>query len=172
MTDSPTNFSESTAASEPMQCPVIKVRKDWIDYNGHMNMAYYNVVFDKGVDHVFDSLGIGADYMSATNGSCFTMEIHVTYAQEVVLDDPLRVTVQLLDADEKRLHLFLQMFHAEKGYLAATMEQMVLHVDLAERRAAPMPEPIRLNVQKLREAHGNLPRPPQVGSVIGIRRKD
>ena len=108
--------------------------------------------------------------MEATNGSCFTMEIHVTYAQEVVLDDPLRVTAQLIDADQKRLHLFLQMFHAKKDYLAATMEQMVLHVDLNERRAAPMPESVQTNVQMLREAHGNLVIPPQVGSVIGIRR--
>jgi len=154
----------------PIECPPIKVRKDWIDYNGHMNMAFYNVVFDKGVDHVFDGLGIGAAYMSATNSSCFTMEIHVTYAQEVVLEDPLRVTAQLVDADQKRLHLFLQMFHAEKGYLAATMEQMVLHVDLTERRAAPMPESVQSNVQLLREAHGKLAIPPQVGSVIGIRR--
>jgi len=155
----------------PIECPEVKVRKDWIDYNGHMNMAFYNVVFDKGVDHVFDGLGIGAAYMSETNGSCFTMEIHVTYAQEVVLDDPLRVTAQLIDADQKRLHLFLQMFHAEKGYLAATMEQMVLHVDLKERRAAPMPESIQTSVQSLREAHDKLDIPPQVGSVIGIRRK-
>jgi len=154
----------------PIECPTIDVRKDWIDYNGHMNMAYYNVVFDKGVDHCFDLLGVGVDYVNATNGSCFTMEIHVTYAQEVVLNDPLRVTAQLIDADAKRLHLFLQMFHAEQNYLAATMEQLVLHVDLSERRSAPMPELIQTNVQKLREAHAKLPTPAQVGSVIGIRR--
>ena len=155
----------------PIECPLINVRRDWIDYNGHMNMAFYNVVFDKGVDHVFNGLGIGVDYMSNTNASCFTMEIHVTYAQEVMLDDPLRVTAQLLDADPKRLHLFLQMFHAQKNYLAATMEQMVLHVDLNERRGAPMPESVQANVQTLREAHDKLPIPSQVGSVIGIRRK-
>ena len=81
-------FTQAT----PIECPLIKVREDWIDYNGHMNMAFYNVVFDKGVDHVFDGLGIGAAYMSETNGSCFTMEIHVTYAQEVVLNDCLLYT--------------------------------------------------------------------------------
>lgn len=154
----------------PLNCPLLEVHKDWIDYNGHMNMAYYSLVFDKGADYLFDLLGIGADYVTATSHSCFTMEIHVTYAQEVVLNDPLQVSVQLLDADSKRLHLFLQMFHAEKGYLAATMEQMALHVDLNERRSAPMPESIVTNVQMLREAHDKLPKPPQVGSVIGIRR--
>ena len=153
-----------------INCPVIKVHKDWIDYNGHMNMAYYNVVFDKGVDHVFDTLDAGAGYTRATNGSFFAMEVHVTYAEEVMLDDPLRVSVQLLDANDKCLHLFMQMFHAEKGYLAATLEQMSLHVNLEERKAAPLPENIQSNIRKLRESHGNLPIPPQVGQVIGIRR--
>ena len=161
---------DAAASGAPVECPWRNVRKEWIDYNGHMNMAFYNVVFDKGVDHVFDLLGIGSAYMSATNNSCFTMEIHVTYAQEVILNDPLRVTAQLLDADSKRLHLFLQMFHAEKGYLAATMEQMVLHVDLNERRAAPMPESVQTNVQLLREAHGKLSIPKQAGATIGIRK--
>ena len=154
-----------------ISCPIINVQKDWIDYNGHMNMAYYNVVFDKGVDHMFDVLEAGAAYTKATNGSFFAMEVHVTYAEEVVLDDPLRVTVQLLDANDKCLHIFMQMFHAEKGYLAATLEQMSLHVDLRQRKAAPLPATISTNIQKVREAHDKLPKPPQVGSVIGIRRK-
>ncbi len=152
-----------------INCPTIKVQKDWIDYNGHMNMAYYNVVFDKGVDHLFDLLDAGIDYTKTSNGSFFAMEVHVTYAEEVVLDDPLRVTVQLLDANDKCLHIFMQMFHAEKGYLAATLEQMSLHVDLTQRKAAPLPAHIRSNIQTVREAHGKLPVPSQVGSVIGIR---
>ena len=97
---------------QPIDCPLMSVIDDWIDYNGHMNMAFYNVVFDKGVDHLFDTVGLGVAYVEATNASCFTMETHVTYAQEVVLHDPLRVSVQLLDFDPKRLHVFLQMFHA------------------------------------------------------------
>ena len=155
---------------QPIDCPLMTVIDDWIDYNGHMNMAFYNVVFDKGVDHLFDTVGLGVAYVEATNASCFTMETHVTYAQEVVLHDPLRVSVQLLDFDPKRLHVFLQMFHAEQGYLAATMEQMVLHVDLNQRKAMPMPASVLDDLQQLATAHSGLEIPPAVGRTIKIRR--
>ena len=115
----------------PYLCAPRRVERAWIDYNGHMNMAYYNLVFDQALDQVFDELGIGAAYVRDGGGSCFTVEIHVTYVQELKLDDPLRVTFQLLDWDEKRLHFFGEMHHAEYGYLAATSEQMSLHVDMA-----------------------------------------
>ncbi len=104
-----------------------------------MNMAYYNVVFDQALDQVFDDLGIGAAYVRDGGGSCFTVEIHVTYIQELKLDDPIRVTFQLLDWDEKRLHFFGEMYHADEGYLAATSEQMSLHVDMTSRKAGPLP---------------------------------
>lgn len=156
--------------TQPIDCPPSQVIKDWIDYNGHMNMAFYNVVFDKGVDHLFDLLGIGASYADTTNASCFTLETHVTYAQEVVLGDPLQVTIQLLDFDAKRLHIFLQMFHADQGYLAATMEQMVLHVDLDQRKAAALPLEAQAKLGQLHSAHRTLPVPPAVGRIIKIRR--
>jgi len=156
---------------KPIVCPPIAVIDDWIDYNGHMNMAFYNVVFDKAVDHLFDLLGIGVDYVAQTNSSCFTMETHVTYAQEVVLHDPLRVSIQLLDHDAKRLHIFLQMFHADQDYLAATMEQMVLHVDLTRRKAAEMPAQVRAAVQQLHIAHSELPISTSVGKTIKISRR-
>ena len=123
----------------PYLCAPRRVERAWIDYNGHMNMAYYNLVFDQALDQVFDELGIGAAYVRDGGGSCFTVEIHVTYVQELKLDDPLRVTFQLLDWDEKRLHFFGEMHHAEDGYLAATSEQMSLHVDMASRKAGPLP---------------------------------
>lgn len=156
---------------KPIDCPPISVIEDWIDYNGHMNMAFYNLVFDKGVDHLFDLLGIGVDYVAQTNCSCFTMETHVTYAQEVVLHDPLRVSIQLLDYDAKRLHIFLQMFHADQSYLSATMEQMVLHVDLAQRKAAEMPATVRDAAHQLHTAHSELPIPAAVGKTIKISRR-
>ena len=155
---------------QPIDCPRLQVIDDWIDYHGHMNMAFYNVVFDRGVDHLFDLLGIGVDYADTTSASCFTLETHVTYAQEVVLHDPLQVRLQLLDFDSKRLHIFLQMYHAEQNYLAATMEQMVLHVDLQQRKAAPMPVSVIANLKLLKTAHAKLPVPPAVGRTIGIRR--
>lgn len=152
----------------PFLCPGRRVEPAWIDYNGHMNMAYYNLVFDQALDQVFDELGIGADYVRCGGGSCFVVEIHVSYVQEVKLDDPLRITFQLLDWDEKRLHFFGEMFHAGQGYLAATSEQLVLHVAMASRKAGPFPVPVQTNVARMMAAHRHLPRPEQVGHVMGI----
>jgi len=146
------------------------VQKAWIDYNGHMNMAFYNLVFDQCLDFVFDELGIGSDYVTEKGGSCFTREIHVNYLSELSLDDPIRVTFQLLDWDAKRLHFFEEMYHADEGYLAATSEQMALHVDMDTRRTAPFPDEIQARLTKLMDAHHTLTTPEQVGHVIGIPR--
>ena len=152
-------------------CPEQRVEPAWIDYNGHMNMAYYNLVFDRALDHVYDELGIGEAYVRRGEGTCFTAEIHVNYLQELLLDDPLKVTFQLLDWDGKRLHFFESMYHATAGYLAATSEQLALHVDLSTRRSAAFPEAVQTRLGALMTLHGSLERPAQVGRVMGIRRR-
>lgn len=155
----------------PIICPEQRVEQAWIDYNGHMNMAFYNLAFDRALDHVYDLLGIGAEHVAAGGGSCFTLETHVNYLQELLLDDPIRVDFQLLDRDAKRLHFFEHMYHAEEGYLAATSEQLALHVDMGSRRAAPFADDVMTRVDSLFEAHRRLDRPEQAGRVIAIRRK-
>jgi len=155
----------------PLVAPRMEVIEDWIDYNGHMNMAFYNMVFDKAVDALFLELGISEDYVANHLASVFTAEIHVTYAQELALHDPIKVTCQLLDFDAKRIHLFLEMYHAEEGYLAATMEQIGIHVSMESRRSAAMPDWVMAELAALREAHAALPVKPQVGRVIGIPKK-
>jgi acyl-CoA thioester hydrolase len=159
------------AFSAPIVCPDQRVEPAWIDYNGHMNMAFYNVAFDRALDHVYDLLGIGADYVAEGGGSCFTVEVHVNYLQELLLDDPIRVEFQLLDRDAKRLHYFEHMYHAQQGYLAATSEQLALHVDMTSRRAAPFPADAAARIDALFEVHADLPRPELAGRTIGIRRK-
>ncbi len=155
----------------PIICPTKTINKEWIDYNGHLNMAYYNVLFDQAVDHVYDQLGIGTQYVRSGQGSCFTMEVHVNYLNELVLADPVQVTLQLLDYDEKRLHFFEQMFHANSGELAATSEQLALHVDMTSRRSARFPQPIFEKISELMSAHATLEVPDFVGRTIGIRKK-
>ena len=155
----------------PITCPIQRVEKTWIDYNGHMNMAYYNLAFDRGVDHAYDLLGIGADYARSGAGSCFVLEAHVTYLQELVLDDPIEIRFRLLDWDVKRLHYFEEMYHAEQGYLAATSEQLAMHVHMQTRRSAPFPEAAQAEIAALFEAHQDLSRPGQIGRVMGIPSK-
>ena len=155
----------------PVTCPRQQVEKEWIDYNGHLNMAFYHVLFDRAVDHLYDLLGVGAEYVAAGGGSCFTLEVHVAYLSELVAGDPVSVTLQLLDHDEKRLHYYEEMFHAETGELVATSEQLALHVDMNERRSAPFPEDISSRIETLMDSHSALPTPERVGHTIGIRRK-
>ena len=81
----------------PLVSPTQTVIEDWIDYNGHLNMAFYNVIFDRAVDHFYDLIGVGAQYAGSGVGSCFTMEIHVHCLNEVSLGDELDLHLQLLD---------------------------------------------------------------------------
>jgi acyl-CoA thioester hydrolase len=148
-----------------------EIRQEWIDYNGHMNVAYYVLVFDRATDVFFDYLGIGAEYLRRTNNSTFTLESHVTYQGEVRLGDPVRVTSQLLGVDNKRLHFLQRMYHAEKGYLASTLESVSLHVDLASRRAAPFPPDRQSFLERVAAAHRTLGVPEEAGRRVSMDRK-
>ena len=101
-----------------MSKPVIEyeavVRPEWIDSNGHLNLAYYVVVFDLATDALYAALGIGDAYREASGNSCFTAETHTLYEREVRLGDRLLVKGWLLGADTKRLHYFHEMFHVDR----------------------------------------------------------
>lgn len=160
-----------TIPSAPLELLRTSVKSDWIDYNGHMNVAYYVLVFDLGTDGLFNMIDIGADYVKRTNMSAFVLETHVQYIREVAEGAPLKVMGQMLDADDKRIHLYSELFHAEEGFLSATSELMLLHVDLGKRGAAPFPPAVQDRVDAIRAAHASLPRPEATGRVIGIRRR-
>lgn len=146
------------------------VQPDWIDYNGHMNVAFYVLAFDKATDGLLDHLGLGEAYRRATNRSIYVLETHVTYHRELKLGETLAVDTQLIDADAKRLHFFHRMTHAEAGYLAATGELLAMHVDLAGPKAVPMPAAALAALERLLAAHRLLPPPPQLGHRIAIKR--
>src|SRR5437868_7504645 len=88
----------------PFVSSVMRVEPGWIDYNGHLNMAYYNVLFDRAVDEAYELLGIGQAYVKKHSCSLFTAEVHLRYLRELNAGDPVRVTFQLLGYDPKRLH--------------------------------------------------------------------
>ena len=147
------------------------VREEWLDYNGHMNVAYYVLVLDRATDIFMDAIGIDADYRARKMGSLFALEQHVVYRDEVRLGDPLRVTTQLVDHDDKRVHYFHRMYHGEQGYLAATGEFLSIHVDLAARRTRPFPPAIIARIERMAAAHATLGTPAEVGRSVAIRRK-
>ena len=144
---------------------------EWVDWNGHMNVAFYVAAFDQASGAFMRNMGLGRRYVDGKLGMTFVLETHVTYDREAKLGDPLHVTSQVIDLDAKRLHLFHRMTHATEGYLIATNELMYLHIDTSGPRNAPWLEPVWSNLQAMHAAHSALPRPPQLGRVIGIRRK-
>jgi acyl-CoA thioester hydrolase len=146
------------------------VPREWIDYNGHMNVACYVLAFDQATDLLFDYLALGEAYRRATNCSIFALEAHVTYERELREGEVFAVETRLIDADRKRLHMFHAMTKSDSAELAATMEVMALHVDLAGPRSAPIPDEAWAKIEALLAAHGQLPAPPQLGRKIGIRR--
>ena len=154
----------------PMQTDHLRVLPEWIDYNGHMNVAYYMLAFDRALEHPLDALGLGGESIQATGGSCFTLESHVRYLRELRVDAPLRITFRLLEADAKRLHYIQHMFHAEEAYLAATCQEVNIHIDMRQRRAAPFPGHIAARVEAMRQAHARLPAPENLCPGISLRR--
>jgi acyl-CoA thioester hydrolase len=152
--------------SAPFISAPMQVEPAWIDYNGHLNMAYYNVLFDRAVDEVYELLGCGVDYLKETQHSCFTAEVHVRYLRELNAGDRVRVSFQLLDFDAKRLHYFEELRHAEAGWRSATSENMALHVDMTARKTAPFPETIAARLAQMKAAHAALPLPEGLGRRI------
>lgn len=154
----------------PFVSRVMEVEKDWIDYNGHMNMAYYNVIFDRSSDEAFDQMGLGLDYVRERKLTIYTAEVHICYVQELHLGDKVTVTYQLLDHDEKRLRSYQEIRHVD-GWLAATSETLSLHIDMAGPNVAPFPADIQPRVEAVRAAHAGLPMPERAGRSIAIKRK-
>ena len=144
------------------------VLPEWVDYNGHLNVAYFALIFDHGADAFYPLIGLGLPYRERTGKSTFAVESHITYGREASLGDEVMVTTQLLGYDAKRIHYFNVMSHADKGYQMATLEQLALHVDLTERKVEPMPEESQALLAEMAEAHAVLARPPQVGSVMTV----
>jgi acyl-CoA thioester hydrolase len=150
----------------PFVSSLMRVEPQWIDYNGHLNMAYYNVMFDRAVDEAYELLGIGLDYLKTHNHSTFTAEAHVRYLRELLEGDPVRVTLQLLDYDAKRIHYFETLLHAYEGWVSATSENMTLHVDMGDKKVAPFPESVMRLIERMKVAHAALPRPDAAGRSI------
>ena len=154
----------------PFVSRVQEIEKEWIDYNGHLNMAYYNVLFDRCADEAFEFLGMGPTYAQTRRLTTYTAELHVCYVRELHLGDKVRCRFHLLDHDEKRFHAFQELHHVD-GWLAATSEVLTLHVDMGGPKVCPFPDDILANLKAMRAAHAALPVPERAGRSIAIRRK-
>jgi acyl-CoA thioester hydrolase len=147
----------------------MEVEPQWSDHNGHLNMAYYNVLFERAGDHALAALGINLDYIKTRNHTIYTAQVHTCYLRELHAGQKVYATFQIIDHDQKRLHVFQKLYH-EDGWLAATSEVMSLHIDMSGPKVTAFPDDVLEKIEAMAKEHAKLERPERVGQSIGIRR--
>ncbi|MGB0497568.1 MAG: thioesterase family protein [Rubricella sp.] len=160
----------------PYDAPIITARQtvlpDWIDYNGHMNVAYYTLALDRAMDDLFDThLGIGEALAREARMGPYALQAHVHYRAELLEGDVFHGRITLLDHDAKRVHVHVELVRDRDGTVAFTGEKVAMNVDLEARRPAPYPEWAEARLARMRADHAGLPRSRFIGAPIGLRRK-
>jgi acyl-CoA thioester hydrolase len=159
----------------PIETPFLveglKVLPAWIDTNGHFNIAYYLHCFDLAFDRVYERFGFEHGMIKTQQASTFAAEMHLSFKRELFEGAPLRITTQLIDFDPRRCSFVQAMYHADEGYLAATVEWLILYIDMNQRKVAMMPAPLQAHLARVLEAHRTIPLPAPVGRGISIPRR-
>jgi acyl-CoA thioester hydrolase len=138
-----------------------------IDYNGHMNVVHYRAAFDAATDGLFAHLGLSPEaYNARTGATLMVVEEHTRYHAELAEGARYRILARVVGHSAKKLHYLLAMEHLDRGVLAATHEELALHVDLTARRSTPLPPAALAAVEALEAAQAGLPAPPDLGRVI------
>jgi len=148
-----------------------RVRAEWVDYNGHLRDAFYMLIFSFASDALIDHIGLDDAVRKARGRSIYTLEAHLNYLHEIKEGTPVRVDLRLVAHDEKRLHIYLEMFADDLEKPVAASEQMLLHVDTSGPKAAPFDADVDARVRALGLAHANLPQGAFQGRVIGLPAK-
>ena len=113
-----------------------KIINNWTDYNGHMNLAFYILVFDKGAEEILSKFKMGEQSAKTTKKSTMAVESHTTYNNEVKENEEVNIYLSYFDHDKKRLHYKLEMYEKSKNILSATTEVLSLYIDLNIRKVA------------------------------------
>ena len=113
-----------------------KIIKEWTDYNNHMNLSYYILVFDMGAEVILSKFQMGENSARTTKKSTMVVETHTTYNNEVKERDEVNVLLSHFDHDKKRLHYKLEMYDKGKNILSATTEVLSLYIDLNVRKVS------------------------------------
>ncbi|MSU90556.1 thioesterase [Rhodobacteraceae bacterium 2CG4] len=146
------------------------VASGWLDYNGHMNVAWYGHAFDRAVERILArELGLGEGRARAERQGLYALQASFHYLAELRLGERFDFAGLLIDCDAKRLHLMLEMRKPD-ATVAATCEQILMNVDLSTRRPAPWPDAALARLARMRRAHADVPRPAQFARPLGLRR--
>ncbi|MEO8241402.1 MAG: carnitine 3-dehydrogenase [bacterium] len=160
-------FHETVPEGAPLVLAQMQVLPGWIDYNGHMTESRYLFAASETTDAFLRLIGAGMDYVAGGH-SYYTAETHIMHLAEARLGDRLTGTMQILSADEKRLHIFVRIM--KDGTPVATIEQMCLHVDMKAGKTCPASAEVLAKLMPIAEAHQTLPRPEATGRFTGQRR--
>ena len=155
----------------PVKLPAKKVLKSWIDYNGHMNVAFYTMAIDKSLDIFLEkTLGLGESHANKNDQGPFVVQANFHYLNEMKYKDKFFVQVTLIDFDEKKMHLCLEIILEEKQIVMAISEQLMLNVNLIKRKTEPYPNWAIKRLMLMKENHKNVKLPPNVGRKILIKK--
>jgi acyl-CoA thioester hydrolase len=165
----PAGWDPVAQIAAPLRLHRTPVLPEWLDYNGHMSESCYLLAFGDSADAFFRFVGIDEAYRAAGH-SLYTSETHLHHRREAAEGEPLELTLQLLDHDRRRLHIFHEMRQADTGALLASAEQLLVHVDMAAGRSTDLPDDLYERIAAIGRAHRALPRPDVVGRPIAIRR--
>ena len=155
-----------TQALTTLETPIIK---EWIDYNGHLNDAYYLVIFTQATDALQNHLNLTLEHIQSTGETLFTVETHLAYVQEIGLGEMVTVTSQLLETDNKRMRIFHRMFNS-KGELLATVEMLFLCYNLIAKKVSNFSDLMLSNLAQLQQDQVQLPWPDSAGKGIALKR--
>ena len=154
----------------PVEIAGQNVLPEWIDYNGHMNVGYYGIAFDRASDVLLSGyLGVGVEHVEATGQGPYVLQSHQHFLREMTQGEGFCVRFRLIDHDAKRLHLFGDMVSGRTGKVTATQEVMVMNVDHATGRSAPYPDWAIRRFARMKADHAGLEKPAQLAAGLGLR---
>ena len=151
---------------QTLQTPVLK---EWIDYNDHLNDAYYLVIFTKATDALQNHLGLTLQHIQDTGETLFTVETHLAYVQQVGLGETVSVTAQILETDNKRVRVFQRMFNVQNQLLASA-EMLLICYDLEAKKVANFSLMMLKSLAQLEADHAQIPWPTNAGKGIALKR--
>lgn len=146
----------------------MEILPEWIDFNGHLNMAYYAVLFDVGCNHGFRALGFGDAYRKSHGFTTMTADFRIRYLRELHLGDKVRCSFRVVKVGTKAFHYCQELLHSD-GWVAATAETVNLHVDMKARKVAPYTAERKEALESMLADHAFYPVPEWVGLPLGVR---
>ena len=156
----------------PFYSRVRKVRKTWIDYNGHMNVAYYTAAFDKAIDEFLEKeVGIGPSFIKEKKQGSYALQTQYRYLKELLLENTFHVSIFVIDFKKNQIHLMAQMSTPSSKEINASCETIMVNVDLRQRQSCEYPQFVFKKLSDLHEASKDLRSSTVTGHSIGLRRR-